>query len=181
MNAWKTNPQDTLETVNLFSFYQYPVKTEGFAHSSTDVQPSVYVGMYNKQLYIQESEKFKKELRGHQLDALNRNYLKIPWKPHPAKNALSLIGVDRPDNEVLAPIDDAEHSVTALSILYATEYANGNGFFLYSSGDLNRSSSCDKENGTNEKEEADEELFKFPFADDDTPTTIIIVSLWFWW
>lgn len=146
-----------------------------------DVEPSVYVGMYNKQLYIQESDTFKKELLNNQLDAMNRNYLKIPWKPLPAKSELPLIGKDQSeDNAALAVIDDMENSVTALSILYATEYANGNGFFLFSAADLNRSSSCDKENGTRDEDAADNP-FDFPFPADDTPTQIIIVSLWFWW
>lgn len=147
--------------------------------SQFDVEPSVYVGMYNKQLYIQESENLKKELLGNHLDALNRNYLKIPWKPHAAKRELTLIGHETTGG-AMAVIDDMEHSVTALSILYATEYANGNGFFLYSSKDVNRSSSCDKENGTRDEESVDDP-FDFSFAADDTPTQIIIVSLWYWW
>lgn len=146
-----------------------------------DVEPSVYVGMYNKQLYIQESDNLKKEMLGNHLDALNRNYLKIPWKPHAAKRELALIGQEQTeDSGALAVIDDLENSVTALSILYATEYANGNGFFLFSAADFNRSSSCDKENGTQNESNA-EDPFDFSFAADDTPTQIIIVSLWYWW
>lgn len=193
VNAWRVNGRDEIEPVNLFSSQQFPVKQpaedgDGWPGGpgsipAGDMHPSVYVGMYNRQLYIQESDAMKKAMLGHQLDALNRNFVKIPWKPQYAlaaieskRNGMAAGG----DTTAVSVVDVNDDRATALSVLYATEYVNGNGFFLYSADDLNRTSRlCDRENGT-QREGVEGGEFVFPF-DDDTPTKIIIVSLWFWW
>lgn len=136
--------------------------------------------MFQKQLYIQESDRFRKIILANaqeQLESSNGpEFLKIPWKPFPASSsALSVI-----NNVDEVTIEDHElatdPSITALSVLYASEYVNGNGFFLFSVHDLNQTQSCNKENNTSEEDTSD-----YPFTDDDTPAKIIIVSLWYWW
>lgn len=196
VNAWRVNGRDEIEPVNLFSFQQFPVKQSGASGATGDLHPSVYVGMYNRQLYIQESDAMKKALLDHQLDVINRNYVKIPWKPQYALAAIESsvtaasdadgaadgAVVDTGDRTAMSLVDVNDERATALSVLYATENVNGNGFFLYSAGDLKRTSQlCDRENATQEPGAAGEDgEFVFSF-DDDTPTKIIIVSLWFWW
>ncbi|KAB0801166.1 hypothetical protein PPYR_05520 [Photinus pyralis] len=86
--------------------------------------PSIYVGMHNKQLYIHESTSMKNILhlrqRGGDKDSVieSQSLAKIPWKPVPA-----VLEIDGIDNDT----DDS----TALSVLYGSEYVNGNGFYLY--------------------------------------------------
>lgn len=176
MNAWKTNEIDELESVDLFSYLQWPINSNiEKPPNFNDLSPAVYVGMFNKQLYIQESEKLKKIVLNQYLDSINRDYLKIPWNPYPAtSSALALIEVD----------STTKQETTAISILNGTEYVNGNGFYLYSTEDpeIDDGGLCDKENSTGDNIVVDdEENYGFPFADDDTPAKIIIVSLWFWW
>lgn len=133
--------------------------------------------MFNKQLYIQESDKLKKIIlataQGQLLEGME--YLKIPWRPYPAtSSALSLIKED-------AVVNDQDKSVTAISVLYESDYVDGHGFFLFSPGDLNLTQNglCNKKNSTDNSEEIDDN--GFPFNGEDTPAKIIIVSLWFWW
>lgn len=174
VNAWKTNEIDELESVDLFSYPQWPINSYAERPPDFDnLSPAVYVGMFNKQLYIQESEKLKKLVMNQYLESINRDFLKIPWNPYPAtSSALALIEVD----------STTKHETTAISVLNGTEYVNGNGFYLYTTEDPETADNvlCDKENTTGESS-VDEENYGFPYADDDTPAKIIIVSLWFWW
>lgn len=166
MSAWKIDANDMLKNVDLFT--QSPLDAMYQPQSFEGLPASVYLGMFEKQLYIQESDHLKKIIN-NQLGTVNQNFLKIPWKPYPTtKSAVALIQ------------DDSAASVTALSVLYGSEYVNGNGFFLFSLVDYNTAdpSICDKENTTDETEE-EENSFEFPFGKD--PTNIIIVSLWYWW
>lgn len=175
VNAWKSNQRNELESVDLFSLLKLPINI----NTKSDLTPSIYVGMFNNQLYIQESSKLVKSFSDNNLEIINREYLKIPWKPYPAtESALAIIQDDAGDSKV----ERTDTSATALSILYASKYINGNGFYLYSKADLNKTQNdlCDKENATNPVDSDKEHVYEF-FDDDDTPAKIIIVSLWFWW
>lgn len=168
MSAWQIDANDMLKNVDLFT--QSPLDAMYQPQSFEGLPASVYLGMFEKQLYIQESEHLKKIIN-NQLDTVNLNYLKIPWKPYPTtKSSVALIQ------------DDSAASVTALSVLYGSEYVNGNGFFLFSDVEYDTAdpSLCDKENHTDETED-DEKAYEFPFGEDPTPAKIIIVSLWYWW
>lgn len=132
--------------------------------------------MFNKQLYVQESDKLKKNILNKHLEANHRDYLKIPWKPYPAAS-LAITTMDDNDNNKESTPDTAG---TALSVLYASEYVNGHGFYLYSPIDLNQTQNglCDK-NVTAGAD--DEDQYDYPFRNGDTPSKLIIVSLWVWW
>lgn len=150
---------------NVDLFIQSPLDDMYKPQSFEGLSASVYLGMFEKQLYIQESDHLKKIIN-NQLDTVNQKFLKIPWKPFPTtKSSVALIQ------------DDSAASVTALSVLYGSEYVNGNGFFLFSPV---VPSLCDKENTTDETED-EEQAYEFPFGEDPTPAKIIIVSLWYWW
>lgn len=115
--VWRWNGREIIP-LNLFSSPAIMVSKK-----KTDT-PSIYVGMHNKQLYIHESTSMKNILHLRQphsdKDSVieSQSLTKIPWKPVPA--ILEIDGID-------SDTDDS----TALSVLYGSEYVNGNGFYLY--------------------------------------------------
>lgn len=149
----------------------------------TSATPSLYLGMFQKQLYIQESDMMIKSL--HDRDQYvsqnlitdeSPNYPRIPWKPYPA-TSLAVIDNDLKDKE-----DNEIPAITALSVLYGSEYVNGNGFYLFGADDVKMISngSCDDDDEMKGDDNNTIPPFEFPF-EGDTPVKVIIVSLWFWW
>lgn len=179
VNVWKINSKSDLEKIDMFSSAQWLWDVELHMETKTGlVTPSLYVGMHQKQLYIQESQQMENARKNANRIQSEKNLPKIPWKPFPAAStALALIDYDRQSQEV-APVDceggDCEAEtplVTAMSVLHGSEYVNGNGFYLYSSQDSNASNTivCPKDHI-----EYDEESVH-------TQVKVIIVSLWYWW
>lgn len=115
-------------------------------------RPNLYLGMYEKQLYVQENHK----------NLLDLNYVqhaKYPWRPYPAAsksiklshisyitfyickidifiinnyfkiisvNAVTNILVDKDNNDEVSIIETNEaQNAIALSVLYNSEYING--------------------------------------------------------
>ncbi|XP_018333470.1 eukaryotic translation initiation factor 2-alpha kinase [Agrilus planipennis] len=117
VGIWKWDGR-SLSQVDLFEF---PIENK-----LPLVPPSIYVGMYKKQLYIFESEKMKETLVLKKYAAPSfidsQGITRIPWKPISASNT------------ALVPIDDTDGS-TALSVLYSSEYINGNGYYFYATND----------------------------------------------
>lgn len=69
--------KESLEKINLFDSSQWAWGSE-----YSTVNPSLYLGMHKKQLYVQENF----NLQDSELD-LSSTYVphaKYPWKPHPA-------------------------------------------------------------------------------------------------
>ncbi|KAF5303410.1 hypothetical protein FQR65_LT08252 [Abscondita terminalis] len=114
--VWRWNGRE-LMPLNLFS------SPGAMAPKSKTDVPSIYVGMHNKQLYVHESTSMQNILQNYQKtsdkDSVieSRSVTQIPWKPVPA------VGM------AINPVD--EDDSTALSVLYASEYVNGNGYYLY--------------------------------------------------
>ncbi|KAK3909732.1 Eukaryotic translation initiation factor 2-alpha kinase [Frankliniella fusca] len=193
VSAWTFNKGEMKE-VDLFSGLQWNHdKTHGH---EKPVSPSLYIGMHKKQLYIQESV----QMQQHLGDSVNRQNLitdesthtRIPWRPIPALpgNTLGLLEQHNSDeNKTPQLTDESNQAVrtTAMSILYASEYVNGNGFYLYSSESLKkaRQAQC----GLIEAIEADNQTFEDQIPKpDEKPSRpsqgdeyIIITSLWYWW
>ena len=96
--------------------------------SELSVRPGLYVGMHDRQLYVQENTQLSRML---ERPVLNTDIsLKFPWRPFPAiENAIAVTGNKKSkDNE--DEDDDVRDvgetpSTTALSILYNSEYING--------------------------------------------------------
>lgn len=196
---------DQLEAVDLFSYSHWPWSSTDMPDNYRDLSPSLYVGMFNKQLYIQESEHLRKIIHSSimgpvgdplAIDFVRKKYLRIPWKPIAVGGAaLNLI---KNDKMIEGPADDEDDvevdkkpvtgaevnpSITALSVLYASEYVNGNGFYLHSPIDLignDTEQLSDNANATFDGD-MDENSFEFQYADADTPVQVVIVSLWYWW
>lgn len=119
VNVWKWDGRDIV-TVNLFD-YAKP--------SETLLSPAIYVGMHNKQLYIHESELMQTTVQLHIQNPSSEvieshSIAKIPWKPIPAASLTAI------------PSDYDE--TTSLSVLYSSEYVNGNGYYLYTEKDLDK-------------------------------------------
>lgn len=176
----KTSEYNNLKEINLFDSKQWSWGTEFSA------SPAIYLGMHDKQLYIQENEQLHKSLE------ISQKYLqhsKYPWQPYPAvdyavREALSSSTDDNDENTILE-ITDAQ-SITALSVLYNSEYVNGNGFYLYSKDQLqlDKNKQCNNNNPNLlliDKQQKIHTPNDTRGEDDDTPVQIIIVSLWYWW
>ncbi|XP_076248743.1 eukaryotic translation initiation factor 2-alpha kinase isoform X2 [Calliopsis andreniformis] len=99
----------------------------------------------------------------------------IQTLPSPVKN--------NNNNDPSLKINDAQ-STTALSVLYNSEYVNGNGFYLYSKDQiqLDNGKQCNHTN-SNSTLLAEQKSFtsNSTLEEDDTPVQVIIVSLWYWW
>lgn len=136
---------------------------------------------------------------------------KIPWRPIAATSNSLIIFRENSDKAImdgivdnedkikgneLVPYNDENFALSAQSVLNASEYVNGNGFYLYTIEDIEKSESnavCDK-NITGklpalEDEKVDnnginntlEEELGFSLDDIDAPVKVVILSLWFWW
>ncbi|KAJ6635912.1 Eukaryotic translation initiation factor 2-alpha kinase [Pseudolycoriella hygida] len=168
VNAWK-NVKDDLVKLNLFSYKHLPFSAND-SPNLDGLTPEVYVAMYDKQLYIQESENMKSIFTMKDRKFLES--LKIPWKPYsvPTSEYAMIEGT-------LTGEDKQETFVTALSVLQGSEYVNGNGYFLYSNVKAKKNLVCDDINATKSNhqriDDADNRL------ENDMPLSI--VSLWFWW
>jgi len=138
---------------------------------------------------------------------------KIPWKPIAASsNSLVIFRKDQEEPEVIAdgagshggelvPYDDQNFAVAAQSVLNASEFVNGNGFYFYTTGELEGPSECGTQNNPsglpaiqaptppNNTSEGTEHSANNSINDDlgfslddiDAPVKVVILSLWFWW
>lgn len=155
----------------------------------------------------------------------------IPWRPIPASsNSLSLIKnemaltdgkpvdssnrvtilpntIEAVQSNELVPYDEEIFGLSAQSVLNASEFVNGNGFYLYSHEDMKRNENVrcetEEEDEAEEDEESDADLednadddtgiavnhtnrtvsddLGFSLDDIDAPVKVVILSLWFWW
>lgn len=174
--------------------------------------PSIYLGMYQKQLYIQESISIRKEIEHSTQNLYNHLVVaenqmpQIPWRPLPASStSLALISGEKiiDDNKLpsaegheLVPYDEDNFALAAQSVLNASEYVNGNGFYLYTEQayDEHENALCDGKEQQHElpaiepAEHANDSLnhtvtddLGFSLDDIDAPVKVVILSLWFWW
>lgn len=105
---------------------------------------------------------------GQNLISNENNALSIPWKPVSAsKNVAGLIAGKIHEN-----LDElSQRQTTALSVLYASPYVDGSGFYLYSED------SREIQNSLTVKDDH----VQGEYFEEDTPVQIVIVSLWYWW
>ncbi|XP_034234770.1 eukaryotic translation initiation factor 2-alpha kinase [Thrips palmi] len=203
VSAWVMD-RGELKEVDLFSGLQWNHDRAHGHDNSVPLSPSLYVGMHRKQLYIQESVQMQKHLGDtksrQNLISDESNYSRIPWRPVPAipSNALGLLThVNDGSDDGMVPqlTDESNQAVrtTAMSVLYASSYVNGNGFYLYSSEAFKKSkqAQCGLIESI-EGEESDNETFEEqvsrpdvrqpqPSKFDEEAQYIIITSLWYWW
>ncbi|XP_058116588.1 eukaryotic translation initiation factor 2-alpha kinase-like [Anopheles ziemanni] len=195
VSAWRTPPGDTeggLVEVDLFdrTDWLWNVNVEDTtADKPPLVSPSLYIGMHDKQLYIQESNAMmNKREQNLQEIALLTDESKlpaIPWRPLPASGAVAgLITDENSVPEEPQTDDNGESTAIARSVLYASSYINGNGFFLlYDPPErCNKNNEVSIDNTTNEED--GERTGTAP--DDvetmfDVPVKVMSVTMWHWW
>ncbi|KAH8331048.1 hypothetical protein KR067_010907 [Drosophila pandora] len=222
VSAWNTNAADELKPIDLFSSAQWlwdQDEDEEELPNRPQSAPSIYLGMYDKQLYIQESIRLRQEIMDQtqvyqQLTGDTSLMPKIPWKPIAASsNSLVIFKKDEEEPEVigeapgsqggeLVPYDENKYAVAAQSVLNASEFVNGNGFYFYTNAELENPSEC----GTNETPSGFPAIeappgpsnvtggesepkgntsinddLGFSLDDIDAPVKVVILSLWFWW
>lgn len=191
VSAWRLD-QGKLELLDLFGG-NHAVPTDS-DDDPVPNSPALYVGMHKKQLYIQESVKMQNKLQEaaghyqHHLITDEHQYPRILWRPVPATSAV--LGLPGNDHNAVLQItnENSQASTTAISVLYASEYVNGNGYYLYTDdGKCQSGGQCTVSNDQNVTiiDQGDIRPARFPgdYGDDadDTPVQIIIVSLWFYW
>ncbi|KAI5747140.1 hypothetical protein M8J77_011482 [Diaphorina citri] len=194
VNAWRLD-SGRVEIVDLFGSPQ--VDDDDIPES-----PDVYVGMHNKQLYIQESVAMQKKLQSSSMRYQQHlltdetNFPRIPWHPIPATSS-HLLGLphikEEKDITALAQLKKDVTQTTALSVLYASEYVNGNGYFLYSTDSRKapeKGGQCahkgtPSDNNmtitTEQNEEADDEEDDDPYGGLPVQIININISFWYWW
>lgn len=178
VSVWKRDDQNNLVAVDLFrvandlwqdNILVRPPPTGGTGADADDNgAPSIYIGMFKRQLYIQESEQLRlmqSKFIDHMRNGVGgetKSFGRIPWRPIDA-SSLTQIGNDADANEIksLATLEaskQAEHrndlETSALSVLYGSEYVNGNGFYLYAKKPKDdKYSICVNENEANDSSE----------------------------
>lgn len=191
VSAWRAKDKNGLMSVDLFRGAEWLWNSNGqmsaadwLKDSSGLINPSLYLGMHQKQLYIQESMALMVRQTSDVQEILLMDESKfptIPWKPYPASRQVAGLLTDGSE-----PEDDAqfaESTAIARSVLYQSNYVNGNGFFLFTPEDLKR-----KDNGLCSNKTAaiadgtrnESSIFDFTM-DPDAPVKVIIISIWYWW
>ncbi|XP_043495409.1 eukaryotic translation initiation factor 2-alpha kinase [Polistes fuscatus] len=178
------NYNKRLKKVNLFDNSQW---TWG---SDFQIAPSIYIGMHDRQLYVQENEQVHKSLG--QSSTTFTQHSQIPWKPYPASDTALItnpLSKKENDDKNISFEIASVRSATALSVMYNSDYINGNGFYLYSKEylQLNKYNQCSYNSNANLLFTKNEDIRNFyeksddEYDDDETPVQVIIVSLWYWW
>ncbi|XP_030374103.1 eukaryotic translation initiation factor 2-alpha kinase [Scaptodrosophila lebanonensis] len=224
VSAWHTNAADELQSIDLFSSSQWLWEQDQddiFEAPMPGRSPAMYLGMYQKQLYIQESVQLRQEIVDksqlyQQLTSETNHMPKIPWRPIAASsNSLvlfqseeqALVAGALPPNDdndnsngrELVPYDDQNFAVAAQSVLNASEFVNGNGFFFYTATQWEGEGGA-LECGANETptgfpaiqdtppdtQSSNETTDNRTINEDlglslDVPVNVVILSLWFWW
>lgn len=213
VNVWKRDENNVLKEIDLFQTVQGMWQFEGKSWTqSTDasvvggskdnvesIKPSIYIGMFKRQLYIQESEQLlsqQAKVIDHMVDEIIKtSYGRIPWEPIDASSSgLAQIDLESNEKTSLVPTTSAEetalaknnYSATAVSVLYGSEYINGDGFYLYAKSD--DSAKCNKEKASQDSSEgANVTGINGTDLDENnegfhSPAPLIrFVSLWYWW
>lgn len=111
MSAWNTNADDELQPIDLFSSAQWlwdQDENDTELPNAPQSPPSIYLGMYDKQLYIQESIRLRQEIMDQtkvyqQLTGDTSLMPRIPWKPISASSkSLVIFRKDQEDPEMIA-------------------------------------------------------------------------------
>lgn len=186
VSAWHV-VQGELKWVDLFGGNKLPEEKSYIPES-----PVLYVGMHNKQLYIQESVRLQHKIIESNNMRLQHHLItdetflpRIPWRPVPA----GLLGIAGSTEPILQITDEtSQATTTALSVLYGSEYVNGNGFYLYDTVDKDKKELCVKEkiNITISGLETDDddslvEDDDFIVEEEIGDTPVQVTSFWAWW
>ncbi|KAG5680093.1 hypothetical protein PVAND_009619 [Polypedilum vanderplanki] len=200
VSVFRSDENNQLHNVDLFANSRWLWEEHGnqyFVKASGDSKfsPSLYLGIYNQQYYIQESNMMKSTLDNIKKQDQNlvedeSRLLKIPFKPIPASNnalidfvskfntKIENISNDNDDEKKeikdLIKIDD--QLLTAQAVFLAPSHAEGRGFYLFSSKDINETTQCKKTKSTNQ---SPQDFDNITFQNEKIHP--VRLSLWFYW
>lgn len=158
VSVFRMDENNRLYSLDLFKNVQWLWNENNFFKPSLDpkLSPSIYLGMYQQQLYIQESDFIKSSLDHHK--SLEHNLINddtafatIPFKPYPASNTalVKVIEGNGMDEELNETGEENVHSqelikIDSQSVLYASQYVDGKGFYFFPKDSHNHSTQCGK-------------------------------------
>lgn len=194
VHAWRLE-KGHLIPINLFSNSHLPSSQEASSSSSESLKsdPSLYIGTYKQQLYIQEND--------FQLDKLQASkepiYPKVNWKPYliSADSRTTVINHGSKPSQADLPMltyDPGTAKSTALTVFNQggnAEYPYDSGLYFYPEEptlevDLIQEM---KSNITEEDEETKDETIEEiqrPLEENEMPNPavqFVFVSMWYWW
>lgn len=171
------------------------------AFGNSDLSPSLYLGMYQNQLYIQESDAMKASIEHFKYETLQKNLVtdenklpKIPFKPIPAANNALIDFVskfeddessgessydDKKQSKELIPFDD---KINSQLILHNSHYAEGRGFYFFTEKEVNHSTQClnnKSKKNTKTTNETPQDVDNITFQ--NLGMYPVRLSLWFYW
>lgn len=190
VSVFRMDENNRLYSVDLFKNVQWLWNGQDFFRPSIDAKmnPSVYLGMYQQQLYIQESEFIRSSLEHHnqlEHDLLSdeTKSLRIPFQPYPASNTEIVKYItdgddgekaDGSENEIEKQYSQELIKINAQSVLYSSQYANGKGFYFFTD---NETMQCGKK--TRSTKISTEDFDNVTFKDHGILTRTS--SLWDYW
>lgn len=123
VSAWKSDGSVSIEHVDFFSGADWLWQSGGHSQANSLVSPSLYLGMYDKQPYIQESEQRRAlaAVSSHhsptKLISDDTDFQKIPFRPFPAtRNAIDLIEDRSEETQEEMAVVPAEPTALANSV-----------------------------------------------------------------
>uniref|UniRef100_A0A0K2V880 non-specific serine/threonine protein kinase n=1 Tax=Lepeophtheirus salmonis TaxID=72036 RepID=A0A0K2V880_LEPSM len=160
VHVWRMR-EGILSKVDLFS--------DGSLPSAKGGSPSLYVGSFEDQLYIQESDSLAKSnshftnvyFESNKQTSSNQ-LAEVPWKPYLLDNRYSMTKKEFPK---LSKSDKSLAETTSLAVIYGDDLSPSGGLYLF----------------TREEDENDTSKKYFEDGYTSEPIQIVFVSIWFWW
>lgn len=174
------------------------------AFGKSNLSPSLYLGMYQNQLYIQESDVMKSSIEHFKYENLHRNAVanelpRIPFKPVPAANnaLIEFISKFGDDYEEQINLDEGadekkemeskeliayDDSINAQLVLHGSQYAEGRGYYFFTEHDVNHSTQClnnKSRKNTKSTDENPQDVDNITFQ--NLGPYPVRLSLWFYW
>ena len=168
VHAWRV-VDGKMYKVNLFSSSHIPKSTEGDGRS-----PVLYIGSFDKQLYIQENPKVAKDEADSAL-----GFPKVNWRPYliSADSRTPVINHGSSQGLPLLSYDKNRAEKTAMAVFQHPNlgYPYDAGWYFYREEDPTLNEILNDTGAVGNGEAGEEE-------EEEQPTIqIVFVSLWYWW
>ncbi|XP_018403142.1 PREDICTED: eukaryotic translation initiation factor 2-alpha kinase-like [Cyphomyrmex costatus] len=107
-------------------------------------------------------------------------HVKYPWQPYPAAiTAVVSTLPDKDNDEDSIKTNEAQNAI-ALSVLYNSEYINGNGFYLYSTDQVSNKQ-CNRSNSDILLITGLEQSVQNYIEEENITPAKVVMSIWDWW